>query len=87
MEHQVLCSCPDRHTLVNQTQCVEDDLCENQNGGCSHICEFKDHKILCSCPDTHHLHNDTHCILQNPCLTDNGGCSHQCVFENGYSSG
>lgn len=68
--------------LENSTQCSEINGCLNNNGNCSHYCEFMEHQVLCSCPDMHTLVNQTQCVENNLCEIDNGGCSHLCEFKD-----
>lgn len=54
--------------------CGFDDLCELNNGGCAHNCDFEENKIVCSCHRGYSLSADSHdCHDINECDDNNGG--------------
>jgi len=56
--------------------------CDDNNGGCSHICQKTGILLLefCRCPRGWRLLQDRRTCRQNPhpCDVNNGGCSHTC---------
>uniref|UniRef100_A0A915J0Y4 Uncharacterized protein n=1 Tax=Romanomermis culicivorax TaxID=13658 RepID=A0A915J0Y4_ROMCU len=52
---------------------LELDLCQSNNGGCSHFCEVLDSELVCSCPDGFMLRSDEKtCIVATFLLTLTG---------------
>lgn len=66
-------SCPFGQILFEDGYtCGFTDLCEINNGGCAHKCDFEENKISCSCHKGYFLH-DRDCHDINECKENNGG--------------
>ncbi|KAG5677774.1 hypothetical protein PVAND_007505 [Polypedilum vanderplanki] len=90
------CTCPeglklsfDRHKCMCENEedepdehgkCPGQELCDINNGGCSHSCRIHQNEIICECPDDMDLSEDDMktCVKIDPCHIDNGKCSHFC---------
>ncbi|XP_071087199.1 fibrillin-1-like [Haliotis cracherodii] len=61
-------------------KCVlEDDPCQNGNGGCAHMCVSRVGRYSCTCRDGYTLGSDFRsCFDLNECILKNGGCAHDC---------
>ncbi|XP_016146007.1 low-density lipoprotein receptor-related protein 8-like [Sinocyclocheilus grahami] len=60
----------------------DDNECEIDNGGCSHLCIDLPLGFMCDCPSGMRLVQDTHCQDVDHCL-DSDVCDHICVHING----
>uniref|UniRef100_A0A673HRK1 Very low-density lipoprotein receptor-like n=2 Tax=Sinocyclocheilus rhinocerous TaxID=307959 RepID=A0A673HRK1_9TELE len=60
----------------------DDNECEINNGGCSHLCIDLPLGFMCDCPSGMRLVQDTHCQDVDHCL-DSDVCDHICVRTNG----
>ena len=61
------------HNLLHVMHVIDSSPCENNNGGCSHLCLLSavdPRGYSCNCPEEMLLSNDfTNCILQNATTT------------------
>ncbi|KAK8739357.1 hypothetical protein OTU49_003594 [Cherax quadricarinatus] len=65
-------------------KCVDIDECDEDNGGCSHICVNDNGGHRCTCPQGYFLGKDNlTCHDINECNIERGGCSHQCTNTDG----
>ncbi|XP_058640108.1 low-density lipoprotein receptor-related protein 8 isoform X1 [Onychostoma macrolepis] len=60
----------------------DDNECEINNGGCSHLCIDLPLGFMCDCPSGMRLVQDTHCQDMDQCL-DSDVCDQICVRTNG----
>ncbi|XP_048108831.1 low-density lipoprotein receptor-related protein 8-like isoform X1 [Alosa alosa] len=73
--------CADR----SDEQDCDKNECEENNGGCSHLCLDQPMGVLCDCPPGMMLVGDTQCEEIDECLS-NDVCSQICIRVNGTLS-
>lgn len=72
----------------DERTCTSVNLCDFNNGGCSHQCAYVDNKVHCLCSKGYYLDQDDlrTCKDKDECSDGrNGGCSHICTnFIGGH---
>nr|XP_006818543.1 PREDICTED: fibrillin-3-like [Saccoglossus kowalevskii] len=71
------CECP---SCIDYRRHEHEYECDNENGGCEHICNDRYHSHDCECHIGYTLNADNHtCDDINECDEENGGCEYECV--------
>ena len=77
------CICCDGYHLLNNTQCVDVDECQDATDSCDMNCENTKGSYQCSCEGGFQLVDGRKCLDIDECLVDNGGCQGVCLNTNG----
>ncbi|CAN9500946.1 unnamed protein product [Ophioblennius macclurei] len=72
---------PDCADGSDENECDQNE-CEVNNGGCSHLCWDQPMGFVCSCPDHMRLVDDTQCEEVDTCL-EGDVCDQLCAYVNG----
>ena len=81
--HDNFCICCDGYRLLNRSQCVDVDECQESTDTCDMYCHNIKGSYQCSCDIGFQLVNETKCLDVDECLINNGGCAGLCLNTNG----
>ena len=81
--HDNFCICCDGYRLLNRSQCVDVDECQESTDACDMHCHNIKGSYQCSCDIGFQLVNETKCLDVDECLMNNGGCAGLCLNTNG----
>lgn len=82
--YQCYCRIGSQLVLVNGTQCINDNECEVNNGGCEQFCRDTEGSYTCSCQEGFRLSPDRHsCSDINECLDSQVCAGRRCANTHG----